>query len=114
MSSDKLLNNQVDDIIDSNVNNESSREFLLHRIKLLEGQLEDRPSDKTTGELIRIFICELFGTALFACGIVNSKDDVSISIYLFAAIFLIGRFTGGHVLYTHLYPGKSSCYNEFL
>ena len=40
----------------------------------------------------------MLGTGVFAYGIVVSKgNDLILSLYLFAAIFLVGRFTGGHV-----------------
>lgn len=60
--------------------------------------VKDRPADKSSKELMSIFIWELIGTAFFAYGIVCSRgNDTILSIYLFGAIFLIGRFTGGHV-----------------
>lgn len=40
----------------------------------------------------------MIGTALFAYGIICSRgSDVLISAYLFAAIFITCKFTGGHV-----------------
>lgn len=60
--------------------------------------VKGRPEDKSTKELIKIFIWELIGTAFFSYGIVTSRgNDAIISIYLFGAIFLICRMTGGHV-----------------
>lgn len=59
---------------------------------------------KSFGDLTIIFLFETIGTGLFAYGIVCSgasttaaSQDFLISAYLFAAIFLTCKFTGGHV-----------------
>ncbi|CAD8065930.1 unnamed protein product [Paramecium primaurelia] len=57
-----------------------------------------RPAPKTFGDLTIIFIFETIGTGLFAYGIVASNgSDFLIAAYLYAAIFLTCKFTGGHV-----------------
>lgn len=85
---------------------EPTKEYLIEKIKNLEEIIKDRAADKSTKELIQIFIWELLGTAFFAYGIVCSRgNDAILSIYLFGAIFLIGRFTGGHVSIAYLFLG---------
>ncbi|CAD8133251.1 unnamed protein product [Paramecium octaurelia] len=74
------------------------KEELLKKIEILETRLKNTIDDKPYSELIRILIWEALGTAFFAYGIVCSRgNDVMLSVYLFGAIFLIGKITGGHV-----------------
>jgi aquaporin TIP/aquaporin related protein len=64
--------------------------------KLREAKVD--PHQKAFWDLVRIFIFELMGTAIFAYGIVASRgSDYMISAYLYAGIFISAKFTGGHV-----------------
>ncbi|CAD8044811.1 unnamed protein product [Paramecium primaurelia] len=77
---------------------DQQKEELLKKIEILENKLKNTIDDKPYSELIRILIWEALGTAFFAYGIVCSRgNDVMLSVYLFGAIFLIGKITGGHV-----------------
>lgn len=71
---------------------------MIKKIEALESKLKNTIDDKPYSELMRILIWEALGTAFFAYGIVCSRgNDVMLSVYLFGAIFLIGKITGGHV-----------------
>ncbi|CAD8151467.1 unnamed protein product [Paramecium octaurelia] len=77
---------------------ENEKDELLKKIEALETKLKNTIDDKPYSELMRILIWEALGTAFFAYGIVCSRgNDVMLSVYLFGAIFLIGKITGGHV-----------------
>ncbi|CAK72974.1 unnamed protein product (macronuclear) [Paramecium tetraurelia] len=77
---------------------ENEKDELLKKLEALESKLKNTIDDKPYSELMRILIWEALGTAFFAYGIVCSRgNDVMLSVYLFGAIFLIGKITGGHV-----------------
>lgn len=61
-------------------------------------EIQRGPKTHTFGELLKICIFEFLGTMLFAYGILCSGGkDVYISIYLYAAITITAKFSGGHV-----------------